>query len=519
MNEMSINRRHFLQGATAATLLGAAGLLGACAPKGESAEVGEGLAATGEEAGAMQPVDETRQCDIVIVGAGAAGLAAAVEAGEAGASVICIERMEATGGDAVGVEGVFAVGSRMQRDEGVDVSAGTLVRMELEAGQHRVPGANYVDMVRNSGENLDWLLDHGVTFGSLDADKGEYRVFHRYATGAGAEDYVAPMTAAANASGVEFMFGALADELVREGTGPVTGVICTDADGRRVQVDASAVIVATGGFAENFDMVAEAGINVEEAGYIGLPGHDGSGHKMAVAAGAASNQANAAYQMCQSLKGLPSYFEGGKFSFLIGVASPFSLWLNENGERFVNEDFAAVNAMMMCVPTWPNKFTYVVMDQAKMDMFCGGDAEAAEQLAQGLDLGVIVKADTMEELAEAMGMDASVVADTMTRYNGFCEEGVDEDFGKDPAMLMPFGDGPSYGLHITPDILVSNGSVKTDRNFNAVDEAGEPIEGLYVVGVEGAMLWSNIYTINVSGACNANNINSGRMAVKNALAR
>ncbi len=75
---------------------------------------------------------------------------------------------------------------------------------------------------------------------------------------------------------------------------------------------------------------------------------------------------------------------------------------------------------------------------------------------------------------------------------------------------MDFGTAPYYGFHVTPDVQVAIGSIQTDRNFNAITDAGDSIEGLYVVGVEGAMLWSNIYTINIAGGANANNVNSGR---------
>ncbi len=185
----------------------------------------------------------------------------------------------------------------------------------------------------------------------------------------------------------------------------------------------------------------------------------------------------------------------------------------------MNENFSQVNAMLMTVPTWPNKKTHILMDQAMLDIYMNGEQSAVDQLNDGLASGEVLKADTVEALAQAMGVDATALADTVERYNSYCAAKDDADYGKEAEFLMDFGTAPYYGFHVTPDVQVAIGSIQTDRNFNAITDAGDSIEGLYVVGVEGAMLWSNIYTINIAGGANANNVNSGRMAAKHALSR
>lgn len=510
----TIDRRGFLRGVGAAALLGSLAALSGCAPGSVQSGSDDG----GAEAETLE-VSGSEDCDIVIVGAGGSGLAAAVEAGEAGAHVICVEREAAAGGGEAGVEGIFAVGSRMQEQEGeTDLSTGALIRQELEAAQQRVNGPRYIDMVHNSGENVNWLLDHGVTFMSLDADKGTEKVFHRFEEDKGAVGYVSHMLKAAENAGVDFRYSTLAKQIVMT-DGRATGVIVADESGSNVQINASAVIVATGGFAEDFEMVSKNGINTEDAVYVGMPGHDATGHNMLIEAGAKDYSRNTSYLMALAVRGLPGFFENGKFSFLIGVAAPYSIWINENAERFVNENFSSTNAMLMTVPTWPNKTTHILMDQTMLDLYMNGEQDAVKQLNDGLDLGEVVKADTVEALATAMGVDSAALANTVERYNGYCADKDDADYGKEAEFLMSFGTAPYYGFHVTPDVQVAIGSIQTDRNFNAITDAGDPIEGLYVVGVEGAMLWANIYTINISGGANANNVNSGRTAAKHALAR
>ena len=479
-----------------------------------------GNVAFANEAQQSSEPEEVFEYDLVIVGAGGSGLAAAVEAAEAGANVVVLERMPYAGGGELGVEGIFGVNSSMQQAEGIDISAGEMVRAELAASQQRASGPAYVDLVHASGENINWLIEHGVTFEGVDADSGTLRLFHRFEGDAGAVGYVPAMEAFALNAGVTFMYDTLVDGLVQDTNGAVCGVRATDADGRRIQVNAlKGVIVATGGFAEDFGMVAKNGFNIANCNYVGMKGHDSTSHHMCLAAGAQSIHDRTAYLAAMSVRDLPDFFHDGRFSFLIGVASPFALWINENAERFTNEDFAASNVMLMTLPTRGNGDTNIVFDSVLMDIYTGGDEVALEQLQQGLDNGEIKQADSLEELASLMGVDAASLAATVERYNVYCEEGVDEDYGKPAELLIPVTQAPYYAVHITTDVQVSIGSIATNRSFQALDKENNPIEGLYVVGVEGAMLWANVYTMNIAGGCNANNVNSGRTAVRHALSR
>lgn len=489
---------------------GALGMLAGCA-SGQA----KGADAQNQSPAPATP-DETRACDLVVVGAGASGLAACVEAAQRGAQVICVESQPQAGGNCIGVEGCFGIGSSMQRAIGVDVDPGATIRTELESSQLKVAGPGYVDMVHSSGENIDWLLENGVRFGGVDVDKGDVMVFHRFETGSGQDSYVAPMAAKAEELGVEFLFSAKAQSLVHENGGPVTGVVI-DQDGTTMQVNAKAVILATGGFADNEEFMAEAGLDSTKRKQGGVPGHDGTGHIMAVEAGAASYRDHASFLCGDFVQGLPGYYENGKWSFMIGIAAPYALWVNEHGERFVNEDCPAKNIMLMYVPCMHNKSTHVIMDATMLEMYVAGDAATQAQLDDGLASGEIMKANTIEELAKAAGFDTTTFAATVDEYNGFAEAGSDRNYGKDPSLLMPLAQGPFYAIHIVGEVNTSVGSICTDRSFHAVDDNGDPIGGLYAVGTEGAMLWSDVYTISVSGGCNANNVNSARTAVRDAL--
>lgn len=519
--ESVCTRRGFLRGFATVGAGTAVMGLAACAssPSGEKAaqEAGnedpEGSAASEQR---IFDVKETIDCDICVVGAGASGLAACVEAAQGGAKVVCLESQKVTGGNINGVEGCFGIGSAMQLERQIEIDPGATIKSELLASQMRASGPGYVDMVHRSGANIDWLVENGVKFGGVDVDKGNIEVFHRFSTGRGMEDYAEPMTARAEELGVEIRLETAAHTLIKEGE-RVTGVYADGKEGT-IQVNASAVIVATGGFAQNEELMA----GVAENPYItygGFDGHDGSGHLMCVEAGARSYRSNTALLVAFDIEGTPGYYDGGLFAFVLGVAAPYAVWVNQNGERFAPEDCAAGNAMEMCMPMLQQKEAWCVMDSAMMETYSNGNQDIYAQIDDGIDYGSIVKADTLEALAGAAKLPGDTFSATMEEYAQFVADGSDKNYGKDSAALVPFDKPPFYALRISGGLNSTIGSIYTDRSFHALSDDMQPVEGLYVVGVEGAMLWSNLYTINVSGGCNANNVNSGRTAAQDALTR
>lgn len=520
MTKTACTRRGFLRGVAAASAGAAAFGLAACssAPTAERSaqgEVGENEGDSSADAQKTFDVKETLDCDICVVGAGASGLVACVEAAQGGAKVVCLESQNVTGGNINGVEGCFGIGSAMQLERQIDIDPGATIKSELLASQMRANGPGYVDMVHRSGENIDWLVENGVQFGGVDVDKGNIEVFHRFPTGHGMKDFAEPMTAKAEQLGVEIRLETAAHTLIKEGN-KVVGVYADGKEGT-IQVNARAIIVATGGFAQNEELMA----GVAENPYItygGFDGHDGSGHLMCVDAGARSYRSNAALLVAFDVEGTPGYYDGGLFAFVLGVAAPYAVWVNQNGERFAPEDCAAGNAMEMCMPVLQQKEAWCVMDSAMVDIYSNGNQDIYAQIDGGIEYGSIVKADTLEALAEAANLPGDTFAATMDEYAGFVAAGSDKNYGKDAAALMPFSQAPFYALRISSGLNSTIGSIYTDRSFHALNDEMRPIEGLYVVGVEGAMLWSNLYTINVSGGCNANNVNSGRTAAQDALA-
>ncbi len=510
---MELTRRSFLEAATIGAGLAMASLAGCSATAG--AAQGEGS----EEDAAPADIVETVDCDIAIVGSGAAGLAACVEAAQNGASVICLERNSIAGGNGNLTRCIFGIGSSMEKAAGEDADPGEFVRMELESSQCRGSGPAIVDLAEHSGENIDWLIDNGVSFECL-----EHGTAHSF-TGSpagGNERYVTPMLAKCEELDVDIRLKTCATRLIQDASGAVTGLYADRSDGT-LQVNAKAVILAGGGFVENADYMLDFGIDLSKSIQLGNSGHDGSTIQMALNAGSKSNIKNAGFQLCMQVNGLPPYTTGGLMSSTMGDSVPTAVWVNQDCKRFVNEDCCLENWAMADMTAMGNDETYLVWDSKTLDAFVdyvvdsgATEDEVMAEFQMGLDSGEIVQADTLEQAASALGMNAAALKETIGQYNGFVEAGVDSHYGKGAEFLWKIENPPYTIIRSSHLILCSFAGVCTNLDYQALQKTGDPVAGLYAVGNDGTMLWASEYTIWMPGGTNACNIHSGRTAARHA---
>ena len=476
-----------------------------------------------------ESVAEELDCDIVVVGLGMSGLAAVVQAAGNGDKVIGLEVTGVTGGNGTGVEGLFGVGSEMQKEAGIEIDPVEVVKTELGEFQMHADGALWLKLVNNSAGNIAWLQEQGVEFsGTVDNYMGACIVdcFHWFKGNVASEGYIPQMTARAEELGVDIHYDTRARGLVVE-DGKVCGVYATDGDGNDLKVNARAVILATGGYAQNEKFMTQRGWNWDDIVYGGLPHHEGDGLEMALAAGAGSTVANSSFN-CTNILGQGNTFawKQDNFTSLFLGAGMFGLggnvlWVNQDAERFIDESFAAGNFEMQSVPAMTPRAMYSVFDRAIAEaaLEAAGDTETLAKMDQAVADGTepdLVCADTIAEAAEKAGLDADALQSSVDRYNELCTAGADADFGKDAALMAPVQTAPFYVVKMNQYFLMSVGGIRCDANARALTDKKVPVEGLYAVGVDGCMLYRNIYTINVGGTCNANNVNSGRAAANHA---
>lgn len=538
-----MDRRSFLTG-SALGVLGAAsaGVLGACSPAAKTAEpAGTPVANTGEneEARAVSLVEseqevaqkapETKECDIVILGSGAGGLGAAVKAAQLGARVILLEKGSELGGSTAGTEGMFGWGSSLQKETNVELPlVAELIQDELIYSNYRIDAALWNRFINASGKSVDWLRDLGYQFDRVDVYKGQisaFKCYHWWAEEAGST-MIETLANKAQELGVEIIKQTPGVSLMTEG-GKVVGVYGHDlTNDSYIAVKAAATIVGTGGFGLNNALIEQ--LTAWDMTY-GTTRSTGTGDGVIMAEDVGAGTYMTAILPRTAVEGYTVYDE-----IAIGCCDNPLLFVNENGDRFMNEGTYVTSYMALYVNSIiSQKKAYTVLDQATVDRFVSGEGlisgwrkykpgmntpELQTQLDECVSSGRgnVFKGETIEKLAEAMGVDPQNMAATVERYNTMCANGFDEDFLKGAEHLVPVETGPFYAVRQDPSVTNTIGGLDVNYDNAVVDQDGNPIEGLYCVGVDACKLYKETYNYAMSGGLVSYCLYSGLTAAEHA---
>lgn len=541
-----LTRRGFIGlGSVAVLAAGAAGLTGCAQPRKAS----EGAAAKAETPGvAKDSADETKQADIAIVGAGGAGMWAAVEVVEAGKSVIVIEKGQDVGvsnGSIAG--GPFMVQSQLQKDAGITITVNEAVEHIMEYAHWATNAPAIRAAVELSGDTIDrFTRDFGVATGLRPDNYGAGHASVRSnfqsdpkdsKTQARGVDRMGPLQTYVEGKGGEFLFNATGKALLIDG-GTVKGVQC-EANGKVINVEAKQTIVCTGGFLGSDEKMQEHfGTHVNPLGNIlsvgeGIDMVKAAGGQLSTQWGIAGNEFTGSNQNANGVWNRKSA------AFTIGIYG--TLLVNNQGRRFSNEGrFANLPLALGGAISLLGGQYYAIVDQKYVDglasgvdawTLCGSDEvnwrtgsmtlkdKPLENVQSDMDAAVSegwgFKADSIEALAEAIG--APDLVKTLEEYNGYCEAGEDGQFFKPACFLQPVTTGPFYALQYEPSAWVTIGGIRTNDRLQAIDEAGMPIEGLFVAGADNGTLMSAPYC-DYEGYSLMCAYNGGRLAGKYAAA-
>lgn len=504
-------RNLFKIGGLAAAGLGGAALLGACSPAGSATgstasdtptaatgtttvagHVREGLPSFLAAPEPIADIAETRDYDVVVVGAGASGVPAAITAREAGATVALIQK-EST---AIS-QGNTATGILLDTSDPAGVEA--VVSRLIKDHQYRGKREQVELWAKNSGECITWLLDLATAQGAQISDStmkwtaaikevNGYPMDYLsidfgpkpYNTGNGMQ----VLAEYAASQGVEVFYDTEAKQLVGDASG-VTGVIAETADGNVQFNAAKGVILATGDYQNDDDMMAYYLPDLQNLGRKQM-NKTGDGHKMAVWAGGAIEDITHTKMLHD--------FDGGPGSM---ADMPF-LAVKNDGTRFCDEtlgmslmnnflrseadqgDYNQIfdSNYMTAAAEWPGK----LFDPEAIKVYM--PEEDGEKTGVFKDQIATFKADTLEELAEKLGItDTAAFVESVKRYNECVAAGKDLDFGKEAKWLTAIDTPPFYGIHrhVRVSAVVSGVNVGPNMEVLAV-ETGEPIPGLFAVG-------------------------------------
>lgn len=502
MKSKGLTRADFLKmGAASAASIAALGIAG-CAPKASGND--ESLAQTGS---AAEDIAWDKEADFVVVGLGAAGLGAVLQATDEGASVIALEKAKTACGDAQFSHGVImGSGSRMDEAAGYHV---TPEEIEAEAWYlNEIPDLDFANfVVEQSGDLLNWLEDHDMPFNNPADFKNivysELPIYHEF-EGWGAAFQVLAQQVDERAQ--EVLYETRATKLVQDSEGRVVGVICESGRDELAIKGTKGVILCTGGYGANNALMTAFDPRCNGIPYEGIPSNTGDGIIMAQSIGAALNtlRCEGCYSafVCRHTKmyvNAEIHAQGGIF---VGL----------DGKRFMAES-SDVRLRQAVLPI--EVYRHIQDEGAEWGRIIAPYSEAVQAT---IDAGVeMIQADTIEELADKMGIDKKGLVEEIAHYNEMCAAGFDTDFQKTEG-LVPFEEGPFYGMEVNATVTITSGGLRTNNNSQVMrfrlheDGEGcmEPMPGLYAGGeiVGYQFKW---------GHALSNALTRGRTAVKHGL--
>ena len=460
--------------------------------------------------------DSTVEADVVVVGAGGAGMTAAITAAAEGKSVVIVESQPMVGGNSVRATGGMNAGKTVYQDEnefgesaGVEKTLKTaaekyadnetitalaktvseqwaayqanptgyfdsveLMELDTMIGGKGINDPELVEtLCANSADAIDWLDEHGITLHNVSSFGGaSVKRIHRPVNAEGKTvsvgSYMIPLLEEnCKKAGVQILLNTTANEILTDANGAAAGIKATGSTGETVTVNAKAVVLTTGGFGANLDMVVKYKPELKGFMTTNAAGIQGQGIEMAEAIGAATVDMD-------QIQIHPTVEANTAALITEGLRGDGAILINEEGQRFIDE-VGTRDVVSAAEIAQTGSYSWLVVDQAMVD---------ASSVIQGyIKKGYTVTGATYEELGKAMGVDAAAFAETMEKWNGYVEAKNDPDFGR-TSFANPLNTAPYYAVKVTAGVHHTMGGLKINANTEVLNEKGEVIPGLFAAG-------------------------------------
>ncbi len=471
------------------------------------------------EAVEVEKTAVTEETDVLVIGAGMAGLTAAMAAKESGAKVVIIDKMAIPGGTTNVAGGILVCvnselfkDNRLESDSLEGIMAYWQNRMDDSGIESGYPDWERTESVlAQTGSVVDWMVGKGIEF-----DVKPYAASSAYpmalANGGGA-GLIQMLVKACEGMGAELRLNTKGVALVTDETGAVVGAVAETEDSI-ITFNAKSVVLATGGISQNQELVKKYSPKLDRVDLIpaSAVSHTGDGFLMALEVGAGTFDVFATPLFTTAVDPMLT-----ALTDTAALTLPAQLGVNANGDRFANEAVVAgwetmdmMASSMIQDGNAPFWFIYDSSDEA-----------IAATLEAGVESGVVAKGNNIEELAVGMHVYTGRLAASFAEYTLCVEAGKDEKFGKDAAFLKPLAKAPFYAVKVYPTTFGSAGGVTTTDQGRVTRQDGTVIPGLYAAGeMSNRYFYNENYILAASlGLYSTMGYRTGNAAAADALAK
>ena len=411
-------------------------------------------------------------CDIVIVGAGGAGLSAAVAAAETDGSlkIIVLEKQGIMGGNTnYSTGGINAAETDVQRSLGIEDSKDLFYDDTMRGGKQENIPALVRNLVEHAPVTISWLIGLGTDLSDVGLMGGSsVKRTHRPLGGAAIGPHLMKvLQTASNKDNIEIRTSNKVTGLLTSIDGSVTGVKVQNADGSSYTLTSKAVIIATGGFGANLDMVTRLQPSLSGFATLNHPGATGDAFGWVTAIGGDTIQ-------MANIQIHPTAEATNHILITEAVRGNGAILVNHGGQRFCNE-MDTRDVVSAAILEQDGGEAFLIFDQAVRQSLASIETYANQHL--------LVEGVSVEELASLVGIPPEKLSESISRYNDQQKKGIDDDFGRSATeMTRSLETPPYYAVCVTPAIHHTMGGLSVNTETQVLRADGSPIPGLYAAG-------------------------------------
>ena len=410
----------------------------------------------------------SKSADIVVIGAGGAGMSAAIQAVQNGATnVVIVEKTGMAGGNTTrSTGGLNASETTFQDRDGIEDSNQLFIDDTMKGGKNINDPELVKYMAENSAEALYWVNDMGadLTVVGLFGGASVKRIHRPSDTSAVGPVLVKTLLSVVEKNNIPVLYNTKAEEIITDANGAVSGVKVTDAEGTYT-INCKAVIIATGGFGANSEMVEKLNANLKGFGTTNVAAATGDGIAMGTAIGAATVD-------MEQIQTHPTVHPETQTMYTEAVRGNGAIIVNKEGARFTNE-MGTRDVVSAAILEQTDGQAWLIFDEAVR--------KSLKAIEGYISAGIVFQSETIEGLAAEIGADPATLSATMAKFADDVKAGNPDEFGR-AGLELPLTEANFYACMVAPAIHHTMGGLKINTAAEVLNEEGNAIAGLFAAG-------------------------------------